>query len=203
MNIKISETMSEVRISKEQLISSYKSADKETKKTLEAIFGKEMFQPKNIMERVKSYEDACEVLGIPPYLNNEGLHINDQDCELDDVMLPKHVIAMLKLETIIKALNEGWVPPQDCETEVWYPWHWLYTKEEVEEMSAEEKEERHMIDISDKYAGSAAGLASAHSYNAPSNANAIVGSRLCLKTRELATYCGKQFIDLWAEFRLI
>lgn len=38
MNIKISVTMSEVKISKENLIKSYNEADKATKKTLEAIF---------------------------------------------------------------------------------------------------------------------------------------------------------------------
>lgn len=203
MNIKISVTMSEVKISKENLIKSYNEADKATKKTLEAIFGQDMFRPKNIMERVKSYEDACEVLGIDPYLNCEGLHISDQYCEMHSILLPKHVIAMLKLETIIRALNEGWVPPQDCETEVWYPWHFLYTQKELDDMSKAEKQERCMLDIKGKYHGTSAGFGSARSHYAPSYTYAHFGSRLCLKTRDLAVYCGKQFIDLWAEFRLI
>lgn len=195
--------MSEVRISKEQLISSYKSADKETKKTLEAIFGKEMFKPKNIMERVKSYEDACKVLGEHPWLNEIGLHINNEDCGLYDIELPKYVIAMMKLETIIRALNEGWISPQDSETDVWYCWHWLYTKSELDNMSNKEKAERHMLDITGKYHGPSCGFGSAFSHYVPSNSRANFGSRLCFKTRELAEYCGKQFIDLWAEFRLI
>ena len=36
-----------------------------------------------------------------------------------------------------------------------------------------------------------------------SDADMHIGSRLCLKTRELAVYCGKQFIDIWADFLLI
>lgn len=195
--------MSEVKISKENLIKSYNEADKATKKMLETIFGKDLFLPKNIMDRVKSYEDACKVLGERPWLNEIGLHINNEDCELYDIELPKHVIAMMKLETIIRALNEGWIPPQDCETDVWYCWHWLYTKSELDNMSDKEKAERHMLDITGKYHGSSCGFGYAYSFNAPSHSYANVGSRLCFKTRELAEYCGKQFIDLWAEFRLI
>ena len=202
-NIKISVTMSEVKISKENLIKNYNEADKATKKMLEAIFGKDMFKPVNIMERVKSYEDACEVLGEHPWLNEIGLHINNERCELSYIECPKHVIAMLKLETIIRALNEGWVPPQDCETEVWYPWHFLYTQKELDEMSKDEKRERCMLNITGKYHGTSAGFGFAGSADAPSGAGAYFGSRLCLKTRDLAVYCGKQFIDLWAEFRLI
>ena len=201
-NIKISVTMSEVKISKENLIKNYNEADKETKKMLEAIFGKDMFKPVNIMERVKSYEDACEVLGELPWLNAGKTVIKAEDLH-GAIELPKHVIAMLKLETIIRALNEGWVPPQDCETEVWYPWHFLYTQKELDEMSKDEKRERCMLNITGKYHGTSAGFASAYSNDAPSNTNAHIGSRLCLKTRDLAVYCGKQFIDLWAEFRLI
>lgn len=48
-----------------------------------------------------------------------------------------------------------------------------------------------------------AGLAFADSYSAPSNARADLGSRLCLKSDTLAVYCGKQFINIWADFCLI
>lgn len=48
-----------------------------------------------------------------------------------------------------------------------------------------------------------AGLASAFSYYAPSDAIARIGSRLCLKSDTLAVYCGKQFINIWADFCLI
>lgn len=53
------------------------------------------------------------------------------------------------------------------------------------------------------YATEFAGFAFAHSDYAPSNAGANFGSRLCLKSSELASYCGKQFIGIWADFRLI
>lgn len=48
-----------------------------------------------------------------------------------------------------------------------------------------------------------AGLAFAYSRLAPSHATAYFGSRLCLKSDTLAVYCGKQFINIWADFCLI
>ena len=69
--------MSEVKISKENLIKSYNEADKATKKTLEAIFGKDMCQPKNIMARVRTFNDACRELGDEhPFVKEWHLGVN-------------------------------------------------------------------------------------------------------------------------------
>ena len=45
--------------------------------------------------------------------------------------------------------------------------------------------------------GDYAGFAYAFSRSVPSYTIADFGSRLCLKSDELATYCGKQFIEDW------
>ena len=52
-----------ILIKKENVMNAYQQATKEQKALLENMFGKDMFKPKNIMERVKTFEDACEVLG--------------------------------------------------------------------------------------------------------------------------------------------
>lgn len=52
-----------VSIKKEYVLNAYKHASEEQKALLKSMFGKDMFKPKNIMERVKTFEDACEVLG--------------------------------------------------------------------------------------------------------------------------------------------
>lgn len=193
MNIKISVTMSEVKISKENLIKSYNEADKATKKTLEAIFGKDMFQPKNIMARVRTFNDACRELGDEhPFVKEWHLGEN----------LSPNLEAYLQLRIVVAALNEGW-EPKFTEDEVrWYPWFWLYTQKELDEMSVEEKKERRMMDVRGRVSERYAGFGYARSINAPSAASARIGSRLCLKSEELATYCGKQFIDLWSYFNL-
>ena len=51
-----------ISIQQENVFNAYKHASEEQKALLESMFGKEMFKPKDIMERVKTFEDACEVL---------------------------------------------------------------------------------------------------------------------------------------------
>ena len=51
--------------------------------------------------------------------------------------------------------------------------------------------------------GAHAGFSYAATGSAASNADAPVGSRLCYKTRELATYAGRQFEGLYNDFLLI
>lgn len=75
----------------------------------------------SITERVKSYEDACEVLGIDKF-NRIGEHTISLFNDLR-VLNGKvdHIIAFLKLETITAALNEGWKPDlEDRKQGKWY-----------------------------------------------------------------------------------
>ena len=194
-----------VKITKENLIRKYNAADVATKKTLEAIFGQEIFQPRSIIGRVKSYKDACEVLGISPILDSTDLCI----CEKNDEMhehysfrqsLDKHTLAYLKLRVITSALNDGWLPPQDTITNVWYPLFFLYTPDELAALSKQEKTAYHMLSIVKN--SSILGFGCLTAYKAP-NMAANVGSHLCLRTPELAEYCGRQFIELWADMLLI
>ena len=50
------------------------------------------------------------------------------------------------------------------------------------------------------YAGAYCGLAYAHSLNAWSYSNASFGSRLAVKSSEIAIYFGEQFKELWKDF---
>lgn len=50
------------------------------------------------------------------------------------------------------------------------------------------------------YGGAICGFAFATSYYAPSPAYASIGSRLCLKNKDLAEYCVIQFRDIWCEY---
>lgn len=186
-----------MEVKKENVLAAYETAREagadSTMKVLEALFGKETFKPKDITERVKSFEDACRELGKSHPLVCQYNAIDDVDTNLN---------AYLKLRIICAALNEGW-EPKFTEDEVrWYPWFWLYTTQEIEDMDEQEKQERHLISAGD-YETGYAGFACARSTNAPSDAAARIGSRLCLKSEALAVYCGKQFIDLWADFNLV
>lgn len=149
-----------------------------------------------VTERIKSYEDACRELGIKP--------IDTRVCnQVGDFILDHTTIAYMKLRTIVEALNEGWKPEFTEHEWRFYPWFFLYTQAELDDdMGDSEKKERRMIDTGD-YQTEYAGFGFAYSFSTPSYTYASVGSRLCLRTSDLAIYCGKQFIELWADFNLI
>lgn len=70
----------------------------------------------SITERVKTFEDACEVLGIDGTI----LIGTIDDALADD---SDSIIAYTKLVIIIKALNEGWKPNWNASDEYkHYPW---------------------------------------------------------------------------------
>ena len=70
--------------------------------------------PKDITKRVKTYADACAVLGIEPM--NEAV--------LAKLGFTKDEIAYRKLKTIAEALNEGWQPDWANSNEYKY-WPWF------------------------------------------------------------------------------
>lgn len=191
-----------MEIKKENVLAAYETAREtgadSTMKVLEALFGEDTFKPKDVTERIKTFEDACRELGMEhPFVAAYNAWIMNE--EFDDQL---DILAYLKLRIICAALNDGW-EPKFTEDEVrWFPWFWLYTAQEIEDMDEQEKQERHLISTGD-YETGYAGFAYAHSYYAPSDANTSFGSRLCLKSEALAVYCGKQFIDLWADFNLV
>ena len=182
-----------------------KTADKSVKKVLLALLPElketkaQTVANRPITERVKTFEDACRELGEDNHFVEQYHAIVDNGNFTSDC---HDFIAYLKLRIIAAALNEGWKPQFTEDEERWYPWFTLWTEEELSEKSDEWKADRHLISTGD-YSGDWAGFTCALSYNAPSNSNSAVGSRLCFKSEALATYCGQQFTKLWAEFNMI
>jgi hypothetical protein len=151
--------MENIQIKKENALKAYNSASSDVKSVLEALLGKENLVPANIMDRVKSFEDACIVLGVSA---SDIIFSQDSNDEA----------AYKKIKVIIKALNEGWTPDWANDNEwKYYPW----------------------FDMS-----SGSGLACSVCGNQDSGSN--VGSRLCLKSRELAEYAGRQFLDIYKDY---
>ena len=182
----------ELKISAEKALAAYNNSDANGKELLEHLFGKELFA-QDIKDKVKTFEDAMLALGEEHPLVKEW-HCGEN--------LSSDLEAYLQLRVICAALNEGWEPQFTEDEWRWFPWHYLWTESELDEKSDEWKADRHLIMIRDKYKSEYAGLAEVASSNAPSGSDATFGYRLCLKSEALATYCGKQFIDLWAAFLL-
>ena len=181
----------ELKIQAENALNAYKNADENGKKMLEALFGKETFMPQDIKERVKTFADACAILGIN---HDEWLKENETEKMDDDVL------AFLKLRIITQALNEGWKPIFDGETCRFYPWFYVYSKKEYEELDEEEKKECRVVGRSHHSASAIGGVACAYANSAASFSGTGSGSRLAFKNRELAEYCGKQFIEIWENY---
>lgn len=196
-------------IKEENIISAYKTADDNGKKLLQALFpntqleANKTSEKRPITERIKTFDDACEVLGE----NNDLVKAYKEimpTCTYTDA---KDILAYLKLRIICAALNEGWKPKFTEDEYRYYPWFYLYSEKEVEEMDEEEKQEINLISTVSLLGGSAYygaydGFGCVFASNVPSAAAAIIGSRLCLKSDTLAIYCGKQFINIWADFTL-
>lgn len=184
-----------------QVLTNYPAISKEqVQNEMHKVFGEETFKPKDIMERVKTFEDACRELGEDhPFVRSyNGYANNIHENNKNDT----DILAYLKLRIICAALNEGWEPLFTEDEWRYYPWITLWTEDELSEKSDEWKTDRHLISTGE-YQTDYAGLACAYSTCAPSNPAANVGSRLCLKSDTLAVYCGKQFINIWADFCLI
>lgn len=160
--------MRTLQIKQDSLLAAFRNAGKEGKQVLSDLFGKQVALYDNITDRVKSFEDACQVLGISTNVPEvKGLPRKHQ----------KAIIANYKLIVIAEALNEGWKPNwQDSDEYKYYPW----------------------FDMSNP-----AGVGYSNTNNAASYTNANIGSRLCLKNRELAIYFGQTFTDLFNDSLLL
>ena len=185
-------------ISRENALAAYDNTDANGRELLEHLFGKELFVKKDITERVKTFEDACAVLG------DENQFVLLYNVFINEFSVTKHiqsdkdVLTYLKLRIITAALNEGW-EPQFTEDECRYcPWFEFFTQSELNEMSDVEKGRVVGRASSNSYANG--GLAFAFAIYASSYSNGNVGSRLAFKSRELAEYAGRQFVDLYADF---
>ncbi len=122
-----------------------------------------------ITDRVKTYEDACKVLGVEP--------INEQNAKAQGFRSDE--IARRKLETIAAALNEGWKPDwNNTDQYKYYPY--FYIQENA------------------KGKGSA-GLSFAYTNYTAALTNATIGSRLCFYASRLARYASNQFTDLYEQ----
>ena len=182
--------MVEIKITTEKVREAYKKGNDCVKSTLMNLFGEEVCAPKNVMDRVKTFEDACIETGTDIQAFNEITK-----------NLDKHVVTYMKLSIIVKALNEDDKFPYFTKEEWrYYPYFWLYTKDKYEKMNAKDREKvSRVLFRSYGSAGSDGGVACAGAGDVASSTYVGVGARLAFRTRELALYAGKQFIDLYVK----
>ena len=195
-----------VEIEESKLQTAYANACDGVKDFMENLFGKKVFEAAkptlDDYKTIRTYEDACVALkqdairvdsvngDTTTVLTNLGARVN----------IPSHIVALMKLETISRALwGRNFQPKPDGEGSkvYWYPWFALWTKKEVEDMNPEQ---RGALLSANANGGAGAGFGCLVACIRSSYAYAHVGFRLCQETEEKAKYFGQQFIELWAEY---
>lgn len=148
-----------------QVLTNYPAISKEqVQNEMHKVFGEDTFKPKDIMERVKTFEDACRELGEEhPFVRSyNGYTNNIHENNKNDT----DILAYLKLRIICAALNEGWEPQFTEDEWRYYPWFWLYTQKEINDMDEDEKTDRRLMSTGEYQTGHA-GLACAYSAYGP------------------------------------
>ena len=128
--------------------------------TLNVLIKKTHFD--NLINSIKSFEDACRILKIEPAVPDVSSFLEERRLS---------VLAQHKLEIIIKALNEGWKPNWNDNTQYKY-YNWFNMNAGTFSSSG--------TDYNITYAN--------------------VPSALCFKNRELAEYAGRTFINLYKDY---
>ena len=142
----------------------------EVKNVLAALFCKPEDRVKPSLDdykSIKTYEDACEALGEEPVEGSLGDHVD------------KHIIALIKLETISRALwGKDWQPKPDPDGSkyFYYPWFALYTQSEMDSMSEEDRGA--LLGAGAAY-GAHAGFGFLLATYRSSDSSAYIGFRLC------------------------
>ena len=152
-------------------------------------------EPQDVTERIKTFEDACDALGNEhPFVKEYWGVVN---INLD---ITQDLISYLKLRILCAALNEGWEPIFDEDELRYYVGFYIYSKSEYENLDKDIKGKCRIPLRSGSNANAFGGLVCANPKYAGSCSNPLNGVQLAFRTRELAEYCGKQFIDIWADF---
>lgn len=153
-----------------------------------------------VAERIKTFDDACNELGAdhPMVSVYDALVTRANGEQSLAEWMGKDVVAFLKLRIITEALNEGWHPKFTEDEYRYYPWFYIYTKEEYDNFSEEEK--RRCVGRAYSNADASGGLVCADADSASSGSGTYSGARLAFSNRDLAEYAGRQFIDIWTDF---
>lgn len=139
----------------------YKTAEASLKALLEANFTKAELST-NIIDRIESWNDVLE------YFSSEKIILPYTE---PTTKQQKSTNAFVKLQYIIKALNEGWIPDFTNSGQYkYYPW----------------------------FERKSGGWAFDHSFY--DCCYSFIGFGFHLKSRELSDYIGKQFIDVYKEY---
>ena len=155
-------------------------------KTLECVDGTYRLvddKPKDICDRIKTFEDACDYINELDTTKRIKGKFGDMLWDYKDCLChTKDMAAYMKLRIICAALNEGEMINNS------HSWYYPYF--------------RGVLFGGFEDYGADAGFVFSRSSDASTAATAYFGSRLCLADERRSNYCGKQFEQLWRDYYL-
>lgn len=165
------------------------------------LIDEEVNDNRPVMERIKTFEDACRELGKRAE-SNEGVALLLADYESNASNIKtKGTLAYMKLCIIAAALNEGWEPQFKEDEYRWFPLFTLLTEKELKEKSEEWKAGHKLWMFGGRLTyWLSCGLVPVYTDFACTSWYANFSARLAVKSVELADYFSKQFIDIWADY---
>lgn len=150
-------------------------------------------EPEFSYKSIKTYADACAKLGINADAFNVSNGVDEQ--------AQRQVQALYKLLIIQQAMNNGvW-----CDEDGWsyYPYWVLYSKEEMERMSEEEKQRKgikQLVSCSFASNTESSGVRCAYANRRGADTSTYYGFPLCFNSKEAALYAAKQFESLFFDY---
>ena len=94
--------------------------------------------PRPVTERIKTFEDACDDLNRRAQAGDKLANDLMTDLQFNSPRTPD-LLAYIQLRIITYALNEGWVPQFTEDEYRYYPYFYLYTQKEIDDMSEDDK----------------------------------------------------------------
>lgn len=150
-------------------------------------------EPEFSYKSIKTYTDACAKLGI----NADAFNVSGGG----DEQAQRQAQALYKLSIIQKAMNNGvW-----CNEDGWsyYPYWVLYSKEEMERMSEEEKQRKgikQLLSCAGANNTEYSGVRCAAAFSRGAHTGTNFGFPLCFNSEEAALYAAKQFEGLFFDY---
>lgn len=142
---------------------------------------------------IKTFADACEKLGMKEHLLTGSMG--------GDMEAQGQAQALYKLLIIQRAINNGvW---RDKDGWSYYPYWVLYSKENMERMSEEEKQRngiRQLLSCAAAVNADSSGFRCANAFSRGASTSTYYGFPLCFNSREAAQYAAKQFESIFFDY---
>lgn len=190
-----------VEIEESKLQTAYANACDGVKDFMESLFGKKVFEAAkptlDDYKTIRTYEDACVAL------KQDAIRVDSVNRDTttvltnggDRVNMPSHIVALMKLETISRALwGRDFQPKPDGEGSkvYWYPWFALYTKKEINDMYPEQ---RGALLSAHAATGARAGFGCLAALNRSSTAVRPLGSACAKKRKKRLSISGSNSLN--------